>query len=314
MNSDERRINRRVKLRDLDTLLIVAKAGGMRRAAEQLHLSQPAVSKAIAALEASLGCALFERSRTGVEVTAYGRALILRAEVMFDELQQSVRDLDYLADPDAGEIRLACSEPVMAGLVSAAIERMSKLHPKVTYRVESGSTVAAQLRFLIDRESDFILTRPHGVEVGSNVRVEPLFHDKLHVVVSKNSPWANRRKITLAELADAPWIISETELFGGDSPLVKSFEAVGVPLPTSRIVTGSVSGRFVLMASGYYVTVMPQAFLHFGAARYGLKILPIELGRWHIPNSLLTLASHAMNPATEKFLTIVRELSRPLAL
>src|SRR4030095_2670562 len=95
---DLQRMRRRVRLRDLDTLLAVVEAGRMRGAAEHLHLSQPAISKAIRELESALGVPLFERSRTGVRPTAYGLALVQRAKTVFDELQLGLRDLEHLAD------------------------------------------------------------------------------------------------------------------------------------------------------------------------------------------------------------------------
>src|SRR5258708_1679081 len=81
------RVRRRLKLRDVDILLAVIQTGSMGKAAAALNMSQPAVSKAIAYLEHTLGVRLLDRSRQGVEPTPYGRALIKRGVAMFDELQ-----------------------------------------------------------------------------------------------------------------------------------------------------------------------------------------------------------------------------------
>src|SRR5438046_1537190 len=69
------RLRRRVRLRDLETLAAVVEAGGMRKAAEALHISQPAVSRAIRDLEEKLGVQLLQRGRRGVELTHFGEAL-----------------------------------------------------------------------------------------------------------------------------------------------------------------------------------------------------------------------------------------------
>ena len=312
MPAEIRRLMRRVKLRDLDTLVTVVRAGGMRKAAEQLHLSQPAVSKAIAELEDALGFSLLDRSRRGVEVTPYGRALIKRAAVMFDELQQGMSDLERLADPDSGEINLACNETINAGLVAAAMERMTRQYSRVSFGVDSGDTTVLLSRFLLERVSDFVIARPHGAVIDPDIRAEPLFREKLQVVVSRTSPWARRRKLTLAELAGEPWILSRNEATG-DSPVVEAFREAGRPLPVCSVLTGSLNVRYTLLATGRFVTVMPRSVLRFGAARSSLKVLPIEMGQWGMPTMVLTLASRALSPAAKTFLDIVRELSRPLA-
>src|SRR5262245_14632255 len=102
---DQQRVRRRLKLRQLEILLAVADTGSMAKAATRLAVTQPAISRAIADAEHTLGVPLFERSTQGVEPTQYGRALLKRGVAAFDEIDQGVRDIEYLADPGAGEIR-----------------------------------------------------------------------------------------------------------------------------------------------------------------------------------------------------------------
>ena len=97
------RIGRRLKLRDLHILLAVVQRGSMAKAATELAISQPAVSKAIAELEHTVGLRLVDRTRHGIEPTTYGRVLIKRGMTIFDELKQAAQELDFLAD----NIRLA---------------------------------------------------------------------------------------------------------------------------------------------------------------------------------------------------------------
>src|SRR5947199_3030909 len=104
----ESQIGRRLRLRDLHVFFTVVQRGSMAKAAAQLGVSQPAVSEVIADLEHALGVRLLDRSSQGVEPTMYGRALLKRGTVAFDELKQSVKDIEYLADPTTGEIKVAC--------------------------------------------------------------------------------------------------------------------------------------------------------------------------------------------------------------
>src|SRR5215208_7918432 len=86
------RVGRRLKLRDLHILLAVAKAGGMGKAATDLAISQPSVSKAIAEVEHTIGLRLLDRGAQGIEPTIYGRALLRCGTAVFDELRQGVKE------------------------------------------------------------------------------------------------------------------------------------------------------------------------------------------------------------------------------
>src|SRR5262245_63309857 len=105
----------------------------MAKAATDLAISQPNVSKAIADLEHTFSVRLLDRSARGVEPTTYGLSVIKRATAMFDELRQGVKDVEFLADPASGELRLGCSD-FAAGIVGVTIERMSQ-HPRITFEV-----------------------------------------------------------------------------------------------------------------------------------------------------------------------------------
>jgi DNA-binding transcriptional LysR family regulator len=91
----ERQIGRRMRLRDLHVFSAVVEHGSMAKAATKLGVSQPAVSEVIADLEHMLGVRLFDRSPRGIEPTIYGVALLKRSSAAFDELRQSIRDIEF---------------------------------------------------------------------------------------------------------------------------------------------------------------------------------------------------------------------------
>src|SRR5229473_4270297 len=128
----ETRIGRRLRLRDLHVLLTVVQCGSMAKAAQRLAVSQPAVSKAIANLEQTLGVRLLDRGPQGVEPTLYGNALVRRGLAVFDELRQGVGEIEFLADPTAGEVRIGCNESLSAALLPEVIGRLSDQYPGLT--------------------------------------------------------------------------------------------------------------------------------------------------------------------------------------
>src|SRR6266481_6409582 len=139
------RIGRRLKLRDLHLLMTVVQKGSMAKAAAELAVSQPAVSKAIADMEHTLGLRLLDRGRNGVEPTAYGRALVKRGLTIFDELKQGVEELEFLADPKRGTLNIGSAEGIAAGFLPAVIEQFSRQYPGVCLNVLQ--TVIATLHY-----------------------------------------------------------------------------------------------------------------------------------------------------------------------
>jgi len=312
MRFDPIQLNRRVKLRDLHTLATVGAVGGIRKAAKQLRLSQPAVSKAVAELEHVLGVTLLDRSRRGVSMTPAGEALLRRAVVIFDELQQGARELDHLSDPYRGHVDLACSETINAGVVSEAIARMTRQYPRVSFGLDSGEPPMLISKYLKERVSDFVITRPFDPVLDPDIHAEPLFRDKLQVVVSRSSAWGKRRKIGLVELIGEPWILSRNEATS-HSPVVEAFRNIGHDLPVRTLLAGSLNLRYRLLAEDRYITLMPRSLLLFGAAaRFPLKVLPIDIPPWPTPTMILTLANRSLTPVASTFLEIVRDVSRRL--
>src|SRR5882672_11858664 len=120
------RIGRSTKLHDLHVLMAVVQAGSMNKAAVLLDTTQPAVSKSIAELERSVGVRLLDRNAQGVSPTAYGRALLDGGTAVFDDLHQAVKNIEFLADPAAGEVRIGSAAVHAMTFVSAVIERLSQ--------------------------------------------------------------------------------------------------------------------------------------------------------------------------------------------
>src|ERR1700759_2415907 len=110
------RIGRRIRLRDLHILLAVAECGSMSKAASRLAISHPVVSKTVSDLEHSLGVRLFDRHSQGVELTAYGKAMLHCGHIVFDEMRQGLKQIEFLTNPNVGELRIGSPEIELAGI------------------------------------------------------------------------------------------------------------------------------------------------------------------------------------------------------
>src|SRR5262249_22464236 len=155
----ESRIGRRLRLRDLHIFFAVVQSGSMAKAAAHLRVTQPSVSKAIGDLEAAIGVQLFDRSPRGVEPTLYGDALAQCGTVVFDELKQGIRKIEFLADPTVGELRVGCVDSITVMMLPRVIETFSRQYPRVALRVDDVPSLAAQLSGLRDRKYDLTFAR-----------------------------------------------------------------------------------------------------------------------------------------------------------
>src|SRR5450432_3345381 len=132
------RIGCRMKLHDIHVLMAVAQTGSMSKAAALLNTGQPAISRSIADLEQALGVRLLDRNRQGVKPTEYGRALLDGGTAVFDDLRQTVKNIALLADPTVGEVRVGCNPFLAASFVSTVVDRLSRLHPRIAFRLVTG--------------------------------------------------------------------------------------------------------------------------------------------------------------------------------
>lgn len=225
---------RRVRLRDLETLLAMVQAGGLRKAAGALHLSQPAISKAMRELEDALGVRLLERGRRGTEPTIHGEVLVRRAQAMLDELHNALLELDWLSDPEAGEVRVGGGDVQQAGILAMTAQGLLDSHPHMRITFEAAQSRELIEQMLPQRLVDFAVTRPATLPLPSDIEAEPLYCERLHIVVGKAHALAGRRKLTLAALQGERWILSRNELMAG-SPLLQAFADAGLPLPARRV-------------------------------------------------------------------------------
>jgi DNA-binding transcriptional LysR family regulator len=303
------RITRRLKPRDLQVFLKVVEDGNMAKAATHLAISRPAVSKTIADLEHTLGVPLFDRTPRGIEPTLYGRTLIKRSVAVLDELRQSVKEIEFLSDPKAGELRVGIAEVPAAGLVPATLAQLARQYPRMTVHTEQG-TSGTLVEFLRNRKCEAAIVRVLSQE--PDISFEPVHYDQLFVVAGSKSKWARKRRVTLADLADEPWIQSAPEMEPG-SPTLEAFHALGLAGPRCVVFSSSLNLRYGLLATGRFVTMIPDSVLHYGPERAPICILPIKLPRWHVPTGVITLKDRTLSPLAQLFIESVRELAKPLA-
>src|SRR5262249_465088 len=200
----EREIGRRLRLRDLFVFFTVAEQGSMAKAASKLGVSTPSISEVVADLERALGVRLLDRSTKGVVTTRYGEAVLARGRAAFDELRLGSRDIESMADPNAGELRIGCPEPLAAGFLLPVMERLTADYPRVKFHIQQTRQPSMELPELHERKVDLVLApllrdAAQG-RLRDQLEAEVLFNDRFTLVVGEKSKWARRRKLQLADV------------------------------------------------------------------------------------------------------------------
>jgi DNA-binding transcriptional LysR family regulator len=297
----------------LQVLFAIVQAGSMAKAASQLGLTQPAVSDVVAGLEQMFAVRLFDRNPRGVEPTIYGRALLKRGRAAFDELRQGIKDIDFLSDPKAGELKIGCPASVLGGTLSLAVESFCRQYPRVILHFDEVASPGRDFPTLREREHDLILARiARPLANEEDFDVEILFQDGLVIAADMHSEWGRRRRIDAAELVGVPWILTapDTSVY---LSVAEAFRERGLAMPKISIVALSGHLRMSLLSRGPFVTALPSSLLRFNATKFGLKILRVDLPIHGYSVAILTLKDRVLSPLVGLFIEHVREVAKSIA-
>jgi DNA-binding transcriptional LysR family regulator len=305
------RVKGRLKLRELRTLQAVVQSGSMAKAAAHLGLSQSAVSKSITETEHTLGVPLLDRTSRGVEPTAYARILLKRSVTIFDELSQGLKEIEYLADPTGGDLRIGTTEP-MTAIVASIVDRLSSRYPRMTFHVAVSGSTTLLFSELRERNLDLAIFRMVNARPEKDLKGEILFHDPLVVLTGQDNPWVRRRHVQLSDLVDEPWLLPPPDISIGQL-IAEAFRTRGLSIPRSSVITSSVHMRHNLLTTGRFLAMLPSAMLKFPTYRGSLKALPIELPETRRPIGLVTLKKRDLSPVATLFINCAREIVGPLA-
>jgi DNA-binding transcriptional LysR family regulator len=301
---------RRLKLSDLRLFQAVVEHRGMAKASIHLNLSQPAISKAISALEHTLGVRLLDRTAQGVEPTLYGRALLEGGIAVFDELAQSLKRIAFLSDSTVGELRIGSTEFGAPGFAAAVIDAFSQSYPRVRFHV-----VTADVRTLVERD-----LRHRNIELATaggtgdppdpDIAVDVLFHDQQVIMAGTRSKWARQRNIALEALVGEPWILPPP-----GSPdytvVAEAFRLRGLEPPAPSIATHSISLCHRLLATGRFLAMQPVVMARL-ADHLRINMLDVDFKGFSRPVGIMIVKGRTLSPLAQRFIDCARKLADSL--
>ena len=229
---------------------------------------------------------------------------------VFDELQQGVKDIRFLADPAAGDLVIGASIAIAEGLLCRVISTLSRRYPRLTFKVHATDTGTAY-QALLDRRVDLAvvhIVEPPGQDL---LEVEPLLHDPHVVVAGAHNPLTRRRRISLSRLVEEPWTLPLPDQPYG-SVVLEAFRAQGMSVPPT-VVSSTLPLRTALLMTGRFLSMVPRIVMQFPPKNRLLRTLPIDLPMTARPLALVTLKNRTLSPLAHVFAEHVRETVKPLA-
>lgn len=295
-----------LKLRHLLLLVALDDHRKLHRAAEAMHLSQPAASKMLGEIEKMVGVPIFDRLPRGIEPTRYGEALIRRSRTVLAELGQAGTEIAALRVGEGGAVAIGTVMSPAAEIVVEAIERVRARMPRVqiSVHVDTSDVLAAQLGA---SRLDFVIARiPPGLDP-QPFDYREIGEEKAVLLVRSEHPLAAREAVRPEDLYDRDWVMQPR-----GSLLRRSLEALlrrhGVPPPDRVINTPSVMMAAILVARTDAILPLaePVAELFLAAGRFTkLKLterLTVEA------YGLIRMAGRPLSPAAAAFYATLEDL------
>ncbi|MFG6446671.1 LysR family transcriptional regulator [Roseateles sp. BYS180W] len=277
-----------MSLRHLRVLLALDTGGSVSAAAELLHVTQPAVSKALAELEQELGITLFARRGRGFRATPLCERLLALGRKLESDLRRGAEDAASIARGASGALLIGATNAALAQVLPDAMAAMKRDFPQVTLsvRTHAVSDLFAELRA---GRLDLVVARTPDHDMVPDLAHTSLGSTREVLVISQLHPLARERQVTWAQLNEQGWV---WHLPGTRSRALRDtlWQRMGLPLPNQLIETGDTMLALSMLRRLPLLAILPEPVARMAAQRELVKILPLaveiplsDLMMWHLP-------------------------------
>lgn len=288
-----------MNLHHLKVFLAVAEAGSISAGAQRLHISQPAVTREIRDLEASLDLRLFDRLPRGVQLTEGGRRLLDYAQRIFSLERAAERDLRDFAQLEQGELNLGASATLGSYLLPPLITRFRTLHPQVFVSLEVSNTDAVTRQL---DEGSISLGFVEGPFNRGDYAHRLLARDALLPVVAPHHPLASDGPLQAERLLDYPLYMREPGS-GARVSVEQAYRAHGLE-PRAGMAIGSTEALKRLLADGQGIAWLSQRVVDRELASGKLRHLPVQDLKIERELHVLWRLGASLSPAPAAFLQL----------
>lgn len=261
-----------MSLRQMEYFLTVVEESSFTRAAEHLHVTQPALSHQIKALERTVGGPLLERLPRGVRLTAMGRAFLPHAERSVRSAAQARRAARAAAGAQGGELHIATVHAIAVGILPDVFARWRAVHPRVALVLHEYATTEALEEQIERGTADLAVGPPPARWSGP---VVPIGAEDIVLVVPFDDPLAGRASVRLQELADRFWVRCAMEAVVEGRPFLDWACARAGFTPRTAVRTEHTSTAVRMAAAGVGVATAPAHVVR-GAVGEDCALLTVD--------------------------------------
>jgi len=302
-----RRLPRHLKMSELRVFVAVLEHRSFRKAAAVLHLTQPAVTKAIAGLEAMLGVHLFDRASHGVVPTAHGLTFAPRALAIFDELRRAAQDLALVTRGERGTLRVGILPMPAIPFLPVAVRQLADARPNIFVTVVEARETELMER-LHKRDIEVAILRLALIDPGDDMRVDRLFDERLCVVAAREHRLAARPRLTWAQLLRERWVMPPADCFFYEHVL-RTLDRAGLQMPSHVIEAFSIHVQFGMVLHAGMLSFGMRSQVEFAPGKEFLVRLPFELASPESLVAAVSLRSHAPSPLAKQLVEHIRGLA-----
>jgi DNA-binding transcriptional LysR family regulator len=282
-------------LHQLRVFVTVSETLSFSRAAEELILTQPAVSMQIKGLERAVGMSLFDHVGKRIRLTAAGRELQARAVEILGLSRAAEQAMTDLREGRTGRLRVVATTTVGIYVVPGLLGRFHRKHPSIEISLEIANWERTCQR-LFAGDADIAIAGPHP---HTGLRMEPFMDDQLVVIAAPDHPLAARSRIPLEDIAAQPMVVRETGS-GTRGAVEMLFQRRGLPLRRAMELSRNGAVKQVVK-EGLGVAVISRAALELELANGSLCVLDVEgfpmVRAWHV----ITRSGFALPTVAEMF-------------
>lgn len=300
-------MDRRIKFRHLDAFSAIARARSLKRAADELNLSQPSISKTLKELEDILGVALMERDRAGAKLTQEGEVFLQFAEQCTAALRHGLRSV-RAGGAAAAHLKVGVLPSVASSLLPRAVEAFVRTSPDTLLELHEGPHLDLTARLRSGR-LDLVVGRLGRPETMQGLVFQQLYTEEVVIVAAPASP-----ALAITRFEDlAAFRVLYPPQDSAIRPLVaRMLIAQGVALFGNRIETASAAfGRALTLADPGTVWIISRGVVGGDLHEGRLRALDIDTGPTLGAIGIMSLADEVPSAAVRTFATALRRAAQP---
>jgi LysR family transcriptional regulator, pca operon transcriptional activator len=295
-------LRQRIKLRHLRLIMALDEERSVSRAAARLHISQAAVSKTRAEIEAEIGAPLFERLNNQLELTPFGRLVLRSAKRIVSELESLSDEVSQIRGGMRGTLTIGIRSISAQPFISRAVSAFKRTHPDLTIRL-----IDTDLPSLLDRlakgEISLLVARLDAGHAREELENRTIIADPNVVIASPGHPAARKAKNEWASLIGYKWCLTPEGFAGRLSReyLMTHLTTLNLPFPSNLVETNSLLMILTMMQSEEYLTLVPLSVGYQLVRRKVAELVRIPAVGPTDPVCLMWRTDMALPPAARQF-------------